>query len=106
MEKLFSGLSVPEKRNPQGVWLPGFVDTHVHYPQTAIIGSASGPLLDWLATSVFPEEAKFSEGSYAQKVASRFSESLLKMEPPVRQFSQVVMFPLQVFYSKSLPSEG
>ena len=41
--------------------LPGFIDTHVHYPQTAIIGSASGPLLDWLETSVFPEEAKFSQ---------------------------------------------
>ena len=76
--KRFPHVSLPQKANPNGVWLPGFVDTHVHYPQTAIIGSASGPLLDWLATSVFPEEAKFAQKKYASYVASRFCDQLLQ----------------------------
>lgn len=76
--KKYPNIELPSTQNPQGVWLPGFVDTHVHYPQTAIIGSASGPLLEWLDTSVFPEEAKFAKADYAQYVAHRFSNQLLK----------------------------
>ncbi|MEZ4469515.1 MAG: guanine deaminase [bacterium] len=68
---------VPETL-PGAVWLPGFVDTHVHFPQTRIIGSATGPLLDWLASSVFPEEARFKERAYAEVVAAEFCESLLR----------------------------
>ncbi len=52
--------------------IPGLVDAHVHYPQTRIIGSASGPLLDWLAATVFPEEAKFDDDAYAEAVAHEF----------------------------------
>ena len=77
-DKHFPIAKLPPFKHKDGVWLPGFVDTHVHYPQTAIIGSASGPLLDWLSTSVFPEEAKFSQSAYAKTVAKRFSNSLLK----------------------------
>src|SRR5690606_17581671 len=29
---------------PGAVIVPGFVDTHLHFPQTRVIGSASGPL--------------------------------------------------------------
>ncbi len=52
-----------------GVLLPGFVDTHVHFAQTHIVGSASGPLLQWLAESVFPEEARLADEAYARRVA-------------------------------------
>jgi guanine deaminase len=52
--------------------VPGFVDAHVHYPQTRVIGSASGPLLEWLQATVFPEEARFSSESYAREVAVDF----------------------------------
>lgn len=68
---------MPAHTRPGSVWMPGFVDTHVHYPQTAIIGSASGPLLDWLDTSVFPEEARFADLGYAQLIAERFCTSML-----------------------------
>jgi guanine deaminase len=63
--------------HPGAVLLPGFVDAHVHFPQTRVLGSASGPLLDWLARSVFPEEARFSERAYAEAVASEFCERLI-----------------------------
>jgi guanine deaminase len=63
---------------PGAVWLPGFVDTHVHFPQTRVLGSASGPLLDWLATSVFPEEARFVDRAYAAAVAEEFCAALVR----------------------------
>lgn len=52
--------------------VPGFIDTHLHYPQTRVVGSASGPLLDWLERSVFPEEARFANATYAAEVAREF----------------------------------
>lgn len=63
---------------PGAVWLPGFVDTHVHFPQTRILGSASGPLLPWLERSVFPEEARFADTGYAAEVARDFCQALLR----------------------------
>ncbi len=62
---------------PGAVILPGFVDAHVHYPQTRIIGSASGPLLPWLAASVFPEESRFADPAHATAVAEEFCTALL-----------------------------
>lgn len=64
--------------HPEVVWMPGFVDTHLHYPQTRIIGSATGPLLDWLERSTFPEEARFRDRGHAQAVAERFCLSMLR----------------------------
>ncbi|RKP36213.1 hypothetical protein BJ085DRAFT_16213, partial [Dimargaris cristalligena] len=49
--------------------LPGFIDTHVHAAQFANIGIGySLPLLDWLDTFTFPEEAKFADLNYARRV--------------------------------------
>lgn len=59
------------------VMMPGFIDAHVHSPQTRIIGSATGPLLDWLERSVFPEEARCRDECYAGLVAADFTERLL-----------------------------
>lgn len=63
---------------PDLVWMPGFIDTHIHFPQTRIIGSATGPLLDWLQTSVFPEESRFVEPEYAAAVATSFCDALIR----------------------------
>lgn len=62
---------------PGAVWLPGFVDTHVHFPQTRVIGSATGPLLPWLQKTVFPEEARFADRAYAEQVATAFCDALI-----------------------------
>jgi guanine deaminase len=59
------------------VVVPGFVDAHVHYPQTRIIGRATGRLLDWLERTVFPEEARFERAAYARAVADEFAARLL-----------------------------
>ena len=50
---------------------PGFIDGHVHYPQTAIVASWGKRLIDWLETYTFPEEARFGDPAYARTVADR-----------------------------------
>ncbi len=49
----------------------GFVDAHVHYPQTAIIASWGKRLIDWLNQYTFPEEMRFADPAYAAEVAAR-----------------------------------
>ena len=51
---------------------PGFVDAHVHYPQTAMIASWGKRLIDWLGIYTFPEEARFADPAYAQEIAARY----------------------------------
>lgn len=50
----------------------GFVDAHVHYPQTAIIASWGKRLIDWLNLYTFPEEMRFADAAYAAEVAERY----------------------------------
>ncbi len=49
----------------------GFVDAHMHYPQTAMIASWGKQLIDWLNTYTFPEEARFADKAYADRIAGR-----------------------------------
>ncbi|MCB4455193.1 guanine deaminase [Leisingera sp. McT4-56] len=52
--------------------LAGFVDAHVHYPQTAIIASWGKRLIDWLNSYTFPEEMRFGDRGYADEIANRY----------------------------------
>jgi guanine deaminase len=70
------GCPIPET-HPGAVLLPGFVDTHLHFPQIRALGSASGPLLEWLERSVFPEEARFADLAYAAEVARELCDALI-----------------------------
>ena len=55
----------------------GFIDAHVHYPQTAIIASWGKRLIDWLNTYTFPEELRFADAAYADDVANRYFDLAL-----------------------------
>jgi len=57
--------------------MPGFVDTHVHLPQFAIMGIGSGELLSWLNTYTYPEEARFADPEYAAKISQQFFDALV-----------------------------
>ena len=57
--------------------MPGFVDAHAHYPQTAIIASWGLRLIDWLNTYTFPEETRFNDPNYAADTANRYLDLLL-----------------------------
>ena len=52
--------------------LPGFIDAHLHYPQTGIIASWGKRLIDWLNTYTFPEESRFDDPIYAAEIAKLF----------------------------------
>ena len=60
-----------------GLLLPGFVDTHVHYPQVRAIGALGMPLLEWLDRCALPEEARLADVDYAREVAGEFIASLV-----------------------------
>ncbi|MEM6825847.1 MAG: guanine deaminase [Pseudomonadota bacterium] len=57
--------------------LPGFVDAHAHYPQTAIIASWGKRLIDWLESYTFPEEMRFADPTYAAQIAGRYLDLVL-----------------------------
>ncbi len=55
----------------------GFIDAHVHYPQTAIIASWGKRLIDWLNSYTFPEEMRFADPAYAMEIANRYLDLVL-----------------------------
>lgn len=61
-----------------GIVVPGFVDTHVHYPQVRIIGGLGMPLLEWLDRRALPEEARLADDDYAAGVAIDFVGALTR----------------------------
>ncbi|MBV8472143.1 MAG: amidohydrolase family protein, partial [Hyphomicrobiales bacterium] len=58
--------------------LPGFIDTHIHYPQTQVVGSYGAQLLDWLNKYTFPEEQKFADPSHCERMARFFLDELFR----------------------------
>jgi guanine deaminase len=61
-----------------GLVVPGFVDAHVHYPQTDRIASHGEQLLDWLDRHIFPAEKAFADKHHADTVAAFFLDELLR----------------------------
>ena len=55
-----------------GVICAGFIDAHVHYPQTGIIASWGKRLIDWLNSYTFPEEMRFGDPAYAAEIAALY----------------------------------
>lgn len=58
--------------------IPGFIDTHVHYPQVDIIASYGKQLLEWLERYTFPAEKRFADAHHASQTAAFFVEELLR----------------------------
>jgi guanine deaminase len=63
---------------PGRILAPGFVDMHIHFPQTDIIGSPSPGLLPWLENYTFPAESKFADPAHSNEVADVFFDELLR----------------------------
>lgn len=57
--------------------LPGFIDGHIHFPQTRVLGAYGQQLLPWLLNWVFPEEQKFTDRAYATEAAQYFFNDIL-----------------------------
>ncbi len=58
--------------------LPGFIDTHIHYPQMQVIASWGTELLDWLSRYTFPEECRFADPVHAARIARTFFDETLR----------------------------
>jgi len=56
----------------------GFVDAHVHYPQTGIIASWGKRLIDWLNSYTFPEEMRFGDRTYADQISATYLDLTAK----------------------------
>ena len=59
-----------------GFLLPGFIDTHIHFPQLRVLGGLGRSLLDWLEHCALPEEARMADHSHACRVARGFVHAL------------------------------
>ena len=58
--------------------LPGFIDTHLHFPQMQVIGSYAANLLEWLNTYTFIEEQRFASPDHAARIAIRFFDEMVR----------------------------
>lgn len=72
----FPGLDI--RHYPDGIITPGFVDCHVHYPQTESIAAHGHQLLAWLDMHIFPAERAFANKVHARTIADVFLTELLR----------------------------
>lgn len=57
--------------------VPGFIDTHIHYPQTEMIGAFGEQLLEWLNQYTFPVESQYHCPDHAAQMSAFFLHQLL-----------------------------
>jgi guanine deaminase len=63
---------------PDHLVMPGFIDAHIHYPQTRVVGSYGTQLLEWLQRYTFPEEERLHDPEIAAGMARFFLDELLR----------------------------
>ena len=76
IEPQYGGLPVTTFTNR--LIMPGFIDLHIHFPQTEMIAAYGEQLLEWLNKYTFPTERRFRDLAYAQKMAVAFINELLR----------------------------
>lgn len=69
---------VPVDDYADGLILPGFIDAHIHFPQTQVIASYGAQLMDWLERYAFAEELRFADPDHAAAVADFFLDELAR----------------------------
>ncbi len=56
--------------------MAGFIDTHLHFPQTQVIASWGAQLLDWLNNYTFPAECEYVDAAHSARMATHFFDEL------------------------------
>lgn len=69
---------VPTTHYPDKWIVSGFVDTHIHYPQTEMVGAYGEQLLSWLNKHTFPVEMQFADKQHADEISQFFIQQLLR----------------------------
>jgi guanine deaminase len=72
----FPGVAV--EHLPGRIIAPGFIDLHIHFPQTDVIGSPSEGLLPWLEDYTFPHESRYSDPAHSDAMATVFLGELAR----------------------------
>ena len=67
----------PREEHPGRLLMPGFIDSHVHSPQIAVLASWGTELLDWLNTYTFPAEGAWADAEVAARGSEQFLDALL-----------------------------
>jgi len=76
MPRVTAGAQVAH--HPGALIMPGFIDPHIHYPQTQVIASYGAQLLEWLEKYTFVEEQKFADREHAMRNADFFLDELFR----------------------------
>ncbi len=96
------GPDVPVERYTDSYIIPGFIDCHIHYPQTEIIGAYGKQLIDWLNKYTFVAEQKFSNKEHASEVAKVFLQECLRAgTTTVSAFCTVHPVSVDAFFEES-----
>ncbi len=69
---------LPVEHFADALIMPGFIDPHIHYPQTQVIASYGAQLLEWLEKYTFVEEQKFADPRHAARNAEFFLDELAR----------------------------
>jgi guanine deaminase len=70
--------ATPIEHHRDALIVPGFIDPHIHYPQTQVIASYGAQLLEWLEKYTFVEEQKFGDPGHATRIAEFFLDELAR----------------------------
>ncbi|MGF1700323.1 guanine deaminase [Photobacterium makurazakiensis] len=70
--------SVRIRSYPGKIVMPGFIDTHIHYPQAEMVGAYGEQLLEWLNNYTFPTEARYKDKDYSREMSTFFIKQLLR----------------------------
>lgn len=72
------GADIPVERFENALIMPGLIDTHIHFPQTQVIGSYGAQLLEWLERYTFVEEQRYADLDLCADQAVFFVDELLR----------------------------
>ncbi len=71
-------IDVPAIHYPNCLITAGFVDCHVHYPQTQMIAAYGEQLIDWLNKYTFQVEQAFASKEHGREVAQVYLDECLR----------------------------
>lgn len=100
LKRIPEGVPVTEYRD--SVIMAGFIDSHVHYAQTQIIGAYGEQLIEWLNNYTFIAEQQFANKDHASEVAEVFlREQLRAGTTTVSTFGTVYPGSVDAFFEAS-----
>lgn len=76
LKNKFPDIKVVDYKNK--IITPGFIDTHQHATQSAIVAAYGDKLLEWLDNYVFPSESTYSNKVSAKKDLTFFLDQLVR----------------------------